>query len=183
MAKEVIELVRCDVCGTDDDVEGFTIIRGGKPKDVDLCGEHRGPLVELYGLGVEQAAPRTKKSARTGHAVVAIEDWAPSLGAPMQSSPPDDAPAAEETPVPEEAATAELVEAARPLIGTTLLSEKVVLALAPFVRAVENGKPVTDARRPVLDLNPTRIKAPKGEQGQRFREALAAYQGSHRGAE
>lgn len=183
MAKEVIELVRCDVCGTDDDVEGFTIIRGGKPKDVDLCGEHRGPLVELYGLGVEQAAPQPKKSARTGHAVVAIEDWDPSLSTPERSAPSDDAPVVEEAPAPEEAATAELVEAARPLIGTTDLSEKVVLALAPFVRAVENGKSVEEARRPVLGLNPKRIKVPNDKRGQRFREALAAYQECYRGAE
>ncbi|MFJ9423408.1 hypothetical protein [Streptomyces sp. NPDC101249] len=77
MAREVIELVRCDVCGGDEDVEGFTIVRDGKPKDVDLCGTHKAPLVELYELGAAQAEPQKPKKASQRHAVVAIEDWKP----------------------------------------------------------------------------------------------------------
>lgn len=77
MAREVVELVKCDKCGSEDDVEGFTIIRDGKPKDVDLCGPHKAPLVELYELGTGQRAAKPKKAARGSHAVVAIEDWKP----------------------------------------------------------------------------------------------------------
>ncbi|MDL5204976.1 hypothetical protein [Streptomyces sp. ALI-76-A] len=77
MAREVIELVKCDECGGTDDVEGFTVIRDGKPKDVDLCGEHKAPLVRLYALGAAPKAASPRKAARGGHAVVAIEDWKP----------------------------------------------------------------------------------------------------------
>jgi hypothetical protein len=79
VAREVIELVRCDVCGGDEEVEGFTITREGKPRGVDLCDTHKGPLVELYDLGSAPATPAPRKSARSSHAVVAIEDWDPAL--------------------------------------------------------------------------------------------------------
>jgi succinylarginine dihydrolase len=78
VAREVIELVKCDECGSEEDVEGFTIIREGTPRDVDLCGTHKAPLVKLYVLGVE-GDPRPKPKRRPGrpsaHAVVPIEEW------------------------------------------------------------------------------------------------------------
>ena len=72
MAKEVIS--RCDECGSTEDTEEFTIIRNGQKKDVDLCGEHKAPLVKLYELG---ATSPTRRGRPAAHSVVAIEDWKP----------------------------------------------------------------------------------------------------------
>jgi len=82
VVRELIELARCDVCGSDEEVEGFTVSRGGKPKDVDLCGEHKAPLVELYDLGTDRKAPKPRKAPASKHAVVAIEDWNPEQQQP-----------------------------------------------------------------------------------------------------
>ena len=76
MAKEVIS--RCDKCGTSEDVQEFQITRGGETRDVDLCSEHGGPVNEAFDLGTARnAAPKSRKATRGGHAVVAIEDWRP----------------------------------------------------------------------------------------------------------
>ena len=72
MAKEVIS--RCDVCGTSEDVQEFKIEHGGQAKTVDLCPEHGGPVLKLFELGTDEKPPVKKAK---GHAVVAIEDWAP----------------------------------------------------------------------------------------------------------
>ncbi|MEU8780078.1 hypothetical protein [Streptomyces sp. NPDC048637] len=184
MAKEVIELVRCDRCGTEDDVEGFTIIRDGEPKDVDLCGTHKGPLVELYDLGAEQEAPRRRsgKGARTSHAVVAIEDWAPSTAAAPEAATVE-APETATVETPKAAtsdAAAELIEAAKPLMGGVKLSAKVVMALMSLREAVESGRSMERAQAEVLALNANRIKVPDSKQGRRLRAALIAYQEQER---
>lgn len=80
MVKEVSVVTKCNVCGGTDAVEEFTITRDGSKREVDLCGQHKGPLIELYDVGTEpQAAPapgrRGRGAAPTRHAVVAIEDW------------------------------------------------------------------------------------------------------------
>jgi hypothetical protein len=74
VVKEII--ARCDECGSTEGVQEFQIVYGGKPKGVDLCAEHGGPLIALYELGqdpepVQAAAP---KRGRIRHAVVPIED-------------------------------------------------------------------------------------------------------------
>ncbi|THA41831.1 hypothetical protein [Streptomyces sp. A1547] len=173
MAKELIS--RCDVCGTSDDVQEFTII-WNESKTVDLCPDHAGPLFELYELGttVKATTPAPRKGGRSAHGVIPIEDWNPDLLKPR----------AEAAPAPEDgggAVQADLLEAARPLIGTTQLSEKVVLAVAALTRAVEKGEGEDQARAAVLALNPQRIKVPGSNDGRRFREALAAYVAHHQG--
>jgi hypothetical protein len=77
VAKEVIS--RCDECGTTEDVQEFTITYGGETKDVDLCPEHGGPVLKVFTLGteVQNSTPKPRKSSRSSHAVVAIEDWQP----------------------------------------------------------------------------------------------------------
>lgn len=77
MAREVV--IRCDRkgCGSTDETEEFVITRAGKKKTIALCGEHKGPLVELYDLGEDgqAAAPPRRGRARAAHSVVPIEDW------------------------------------------------------------------------------------------------------------
>ncbi|MGW0920366.1 hypothetical protein ACWD3J_15270 [Streptomyces sp. NPDC002755] len=79
MAREVVVTIRCDTksCGSTDETEEFVILRDGKPKTVALCVTHKGPVVEAYEVGSEEAPPAPKRPRRTGHAVVAIEDWKP----------------------------------------------------------------------------------------------------------
>ncbi|MFC9231022.1 hypothetical protein ACFTZI_19015 [Streptomyces decoyicus] len=73
MAKEVIS--RCDKCGASEDVQEFTITYGGETKEVDVCPEHGGPVLELFELGTEPQPTPARRKGRTAHAVVPIEDW------------------------------------------------------------------------------------------------------------
>ncbi len=79
MVKEVV--TKCNRCGSTEDVEEFTITRGGETREVDLCGEHKEPLIELYEIATTPAAvpaPAKRPAVRRGstrHAVVPIEDW------------------------------------------------------------------------------------------------------------
>jgi hypothetical protein len=80
VVKEVIS--RCNICGSVDGVEEFTITRAGTPKVVDACAEHGAPLIALYDPGEtpQKAAPRQRGGAdrRSGgsrHSIVPIEDW------------------------------------------------------------------------------------------------------------
>ena len=76
MVKEVIS--RCDVCGTSEEVEEVEIKLQGVTKSVDLCGEHRAPVVEVFDLGTEVTSKgRARKGGRSSHAVVPIEEWNP----------------------------------------------------------------------------------------------------------
>lgn len=79
MAREVVITIRCDAkkCGSTDETEEFVISHGGKPKTVALCAKHKGPVVEAYELGTEETLPAPKRPRRSGHSVVAIEDWKP----------------------------------------------------------------------------------------------------------
>ncbi|MEU3618869.1 hypothetical protein ABZ725_42090 [Streptomyces sp. NPDC006872] len=79
MAREVVITIRCDTkaCGSKDETEEFVILRDGKPKTVALCRVHKGPVVEAYEVGSDEAPPTPKKPRRGSHAVVAIEDWKP----------------------------------------------------------------------------------------------------------
>ncbi|MGW6571685.1 hypothetical protein ACWGAN_05850 [Streptomyces sp. NPDC054945] len=177
MAKELIS--RCDECGTSEGVEEITITYRGKTREVDACPEHGGPAIALFELGTDKPTtpPARTGGGRSAHAVVPIEDWNPALlntsAEPSKVLPdvevPEDGPDAE----------AELIEAARPLIGTTELSAKVVVALSDLIRAVEAGNGEEEARAGVLALNPNRIKVPNTPEGERFRQALAAYVKHH----
>jgi hypothetical protein len=76
VAKEVIS--RCDKCGTAEDVQEFKITYGGETKEVDLCPEHGGPVLEAFELGSEPPkAPAPRRGRRSSHSVVPIEDWKP----------------------------------------------------------------------------------------------------------
>lgn len=176
MAKEVIERVRCDVCGTTEGVREFKITLEGQTKAVDLCEGCGAPVVEVFKLGTEtKAGPRKGRSA---HAVVPIEDWDPTLleGQPGSA---EGAEEKEDLEDEEDATEAELLEAAQPLIGTTQLSDKVVFALSDLARAVGSGRKVKEARAAVMALNPRRIKIPDTDHGRRLRTALIAYQETH----
>jgi hypothetical protein len=73
VVKEII--TKCNECGSTDEVEEFTITRGGEKREVDLCGDHKGPLVKVFELGED--APKVthpRKGRRGSHSVVAIED-------------------------------------------------------------------------------------------------------------
>ncbi|MFJ7590203.1 hypothetical protein ACIQZO_23020 [Streptomyces sp. NPDC097617] len=181
MAKEVIS--RCDECGTSEGVEEITITYRGRTREVDACPEHGGPAIALFELGTDKPStpPARTSGGRSAHAVVPIEDWNPALL--KTSAEPTKAPENVEVPEGRPDAEAALIEAARPLIGTTELSAKVVVALADLIRAVEAGKGEEQARAAVLALNPQRIKVPNDAEGQRFREALAAYVAHHQGDE
>jgi hypothetical protein len=45
------EVLVCDVCESDEDVEDFTVASGDGELLVDLCPKHRQPLVELRRHG------------------------------------------------------------------------------------------------------------------------------------
>lgn len=77
MVKQVI--ARCNKCGAHEDTREFTITLDGKTREVDLCPDHAGPLLEAFELGdeVEKPTPRPRKAPRSSHSVVAIEDWKP----------------------------------------------------------------------------------------------------------
>ncbi|MFF1776933.1 hypothetical protein [Streptomyces virginiae] len=181
MAKETIS--RCDKCGTREGVEEITITYRGQTREVDACPEHGGPAIALFELGTDKPTtpPARTRGGRSDHAVVAIEDWNPALL--NASAEPAKAPEDVDAPEGGPDAEAELIEAARPLIGTTELSAKVVVALTDLIRAVEAGKGEEQARAAVLALNPQRIKVPSSEGGRRFRAALAAYVAHHQGEE
>lgn len=75
MAKEVIS--RCDVCGTNEEVEEFKIERKGVAKLVDLCVEHGKPVVEVFELGATGTKVPARRGRPSSHSVVPIEDWKP----------------------------------------------------------------------------------------------------------
>jgi hypothetical protein len=74
VVKEII--AKCDECGSTEGVQEFQIVYGGKPKSVDLCAEHAGPLIALYELGQDSESEQAArpKRGRVRHAVVPIED-------------------------------------------------------------------------------------------------------------
>ncbi|MEV5084977.1 hypothetical protein AB0K74_41605 [Streptomyces sp. NPDC056159] len=71
MAKEVVS--KCDRCGTSEGAQEFNITYGGETRELDLCPEHSGPILELFELG--KVLGKRPTSRRTGHAVVPIEEW------------------------------------------------------------------------------------------------------------
>lgn len=77
MVKQVI--ARCNKCGAHEDTQEFTITHNGESREIDLCPEHAGPLVEAFELGdvPEKPTAKPRKSTRSSHSVVAIEDWKP----------------------------------------------------------------------------------------------------------
>jgi hypothetical protein len=72
VAREVI--VKCDKCGSTDETEEFGVTRNGQSRTVAACGEHKGPLVELFDLGEEERKPKARRT-RSTHAIVPIEEW------------------------------------------------------------------------------------------------------------
>lgn len=73
MVKEVI--ARCDRCGATEGVREFTITLEGVTKDVDLCGEHGAPVIEVFELGAEDQPKPKQRRGRSAHSVVPIEEW------------------------------------------------------------------------------------------------------------
>ncbi|MEV7589748.1 hypothetical protein AB0O42_05695 [Streptomyces sp. NPDC089922] len=171
MAKELIS--RCDECGSTEGAEEFVIIRNGVQRETDLCADHKRPVVEAFERGVESASNRKpRQGGRSAHSVIPIEEWDPAL---LQPRP-------ESVPTPEagaDGATAELLAAARPLLGGTELSVKVAVAVGALLCVVNAGEEGERERAAVLALNPERIRVPKTPEGARFREALTAYVKRH----
>ncbi|MFI8890492.1 hypothetical protein [Streptomyces paradoxus] len=73
-----VEIAKCDVCGSDDDVSEAVVTLDGDTREIDLCREHKGPLAEVMvkGRPVEQIrAPRKRATPKkVAHSVVPIED-------------------------------------------------------------------------------------------------------------
>lgn len=78
MVREIIETAKCDICGSDDDVENVTIIVGGRSAETDLCATHGKPIRAAMDAGreVKGAKPGKKVTpARSAaHSVIPIED-------------------------------------------------------------------------------------------------------------
>jgi hypothetical protein len=64
-----VEVASCDQCGSEGDIESFRITSATQTMHLDLCPEHREPLVQVMDIG------RALSSGR--HEVVAVdfEGW------------------------------------------------------------------------------------------------------------
>lgn len=176
MVRQQIEIAKCDLCGSEEGVEEVTITMGGRTVRVDLCSDDAGPLAPMMDVGEEVKGGKVgRKSSKAparpaGHAVVAIEDFMPESQPEPEPEPPT------------RDVESELIEAARPLVGTTTISAKVALALGGLMSAAESGVGRDSARLAVVNLNPQRVKIPDTEAGRRLREALVSFREQH-GAE
>ncbi|MFB7185186.1 hypothetical protein ACFCZT_07675 [Streptomyces sp. NPDC056230] len=74
----MVELAKCDICGSDDDVQDVTIIMGDRSVRTDLCQTHAEPLGPIMDAGEEVKGARAGKKAAparaAGHSVIPIED-------------------------------------------------------------------------------------------------------------
>lgn len=73
--REVVEHASCDVCGSVEAIESFTIVHNRRTVIVDACVKHAEPIHALIDAGSDKPTRQTKApTERGGHAVVPIED-------------------------------------------------------------------------------------------------------------
>jgi hypothetical protein len=51
VARRMVEVLECDVCGSPDDVVSYTIAAPLGTSEVDLCVAHRSAVEDLFNIG------------------------------------------------------------------------------------------------------------------------------------
>lgn len=75
MARTYAEEMSCDICGTKERVESFTIVSKDGAVVIDLCIGDAKPLLNIYKQGSTEPRKRVSgdKSRSTGHAVIPVD--------------------------------------------------------------------------------------------------------------